>query len=142
MDDLNSLIETSKELEELVTDSNLLNDKNIVTDSLVLTAYDENTPVLASEPQIESDKDKETENATITNLSEEVVQTDDDPSISSNKENEIAADLPFQAHINKPCQFAVSRIKTIMKLDPDLSLVSKESVFLIAKATVNTHIYN
>jgi hypothetical protein len=34
------------------------------------------------------------------------------------------------------CQFAVSRIKSIMKLDPELSLTSKESVFLVAKATV------
>ena len=34
------------------------------------------------------------------------------------------------------CQFAVSRVKSIMKLDPELSLTSKESVFLVAKATV------
>ena len=40
----------------------------------------------------------------------------------------------------RPCQFALNRIKTIMKLDPDLSLTSKESVFLIAKATVNNKI--
>jgi hypothetical protein len=39
--------------------------------------------------------------------------------------------------IKRPCQFAISRIKSIMKTDPDLALASKESVFLIAKATVN-----
>ena len=38
----------------------------------------------------------------------------------------------------KQSQFALSRIKTIMKLDPDLALASKESVMLIAKATVRT----
>lgn len=37
----------------------------------------------------------------------------------------------------KQVQLALSRIKTIMKLDPDLSLASKESVFMIAKATVS-----
>jgi hypothetical protein len=36
----------------------------------------------------------------------------------------------------RPCQFAISRIKTIMKLDPELALASKESTYLICKATV------
>ena len=36
----------------------------------------------------------------------------------------------------RPCQFAISRIKNIMKLDPELALTSKESVYLICKATV------
>ena len=39
--------------------------------------------------------------------------------------------------LTRPCQFALSRIKTIMKYDPDLALASKESVFAIAKATVS-----
>jgi hypothetical protein len=37
----------------------------------------------------------------------------------------------------RPCQFSISRIKNIMKLDPELALTSKESVFLVAKATVS-----
>ena len=41
--------------------------------------------------------------------------------------------------ITRPCQFALSRIKTIMKYDPDLALSSKESVFAIAKATVSQY---
>lgn len=46
-------------------------------------------------------------------------------------------EVELEDKITRPCQFAVSRIKTIMKLDPDLALASKESVFAIAKATVN-----
>lgn len=42
-------------------------------------------------------------------------------------------DLSFAA---RPSQLALSRIKTIMKMDPELNLASKDSVFLIAKATV------
>jgi histone H3/H4 len=34
----------------------------------------------------------------------------------------------------RPCQLALSRIKSIMKTDPELNLTSKESVFMIAKA--------
>lgn len=36
----------------------------------------------------------------------------------------------------KSCQLPFARIKTIMKLDSDLGLTSKESVYLVAKATV------
>ena len=36
----------------------------------------------------------------------------------------------------RPCLFAINRIKTIMKLDPELALASKESTYLICKATV------
>lgn len=32
----------------------------------------------------------------------------------------------------------LARIKALMKTDPDVSLASQESVFIIAKATVNT----
>lgn len=41
----------------------------------------------------------------------------------------------------RPCQFALGRIKSIMKMDPEMGLSSKESVFLIAKATVNFIIF-
>lgn len=43
--------------------------------------------------------------------------------------------------VNRPCQLALSRIKTIMKLDPELHLASKDSVFLISKATVIQKIF-
>ena len=42
------------------------------------------------------------------------------------------------AAVTRPCQFSISRVKNIMKLDPELSLTSKESVFLVAKATVSS----
>lgn len=50
-------------------------------------------------------------------------------------ENDENAKIP-ETKTTRPCQFAISRIKTIMKLDPELALTSKESVFLITKATV------
>ena len=37
---------------------------------------------------------------------------------------------------SKQCQLPFARIKTIMKLDSDLGLSSKEGVFMVAKATV------
>lgn len=33
--------------------------------------------------------------------------------------------------------FPLSRIKTLMKMDPDVGLLSSESVFIVAKATVS-----
>lgn len=38
--------------------------------------------------------------------------------------------------IDKICQFPLGRIKTIIKSDPDVNIISSESVFLISKATV------
>ncbi|XP_077500185.1 DNA polymerase epsilon subunit 4 [Amblyomma americanum] len=35
----------------------------------------------------------------------------------------------------KLCRLPLSRVKNIMKLDPDVMLFSQESVFLVAKAT-------
>lgn len=35
----------------------------------------------------------------------------------------------------KLCRFPLSRVKTIMKLDPDVVLASQEAVFLVSKAT-------
>jgi hypothetical protein len=53
-------------------------------------------------------------------------------------QNEIPkAKANFASSQNKS-QFSQSRIKTIMKMDPELSLTSKESVFIVSKATV-TH---
>ncbi|XP_065290102.1 DNA polymerase epsilon subunit 4 [Dermacentor albipictus] len=35
----------------------------------------------------------------------------------------------------KLCRFPLSRVKNIMKLDPDVVLASQEAVFLVSKAT-------
>lgn len=40
------------------------------------------------------------------------------------------------AQQNRLAKLPLSRIKTLMKADPDVSLASQESVFIIAKATV------
>jgi len=40
-----------------------------------------------------------------------------------------------------PNRFPITRIRTIMKLDPDLSIASQESVYLITKAAVSQQIY-
>lgn len=41
----------------------------------------------------------------------------------------------------KSTKFPLSRIKSIMKMDPDVSITSSESVFLIARATVMFYCY-
>ncbi len=132
---MNLLIESNKDLNDLVTDTtNILNDKNSITDSLAL---DENSSkstnnALVTCPAL-------VENLNLNNDDENTESNDNDE--YQNKENEPVEksgnSVEFQAQINKPCQFALARIKTVMKLDPDLNLMSKESVFLIAKATVN-----
>lgn len=35
----------------------------------------------------------------------------------------------------------LSRIKTIMKMDPDCALISQDSAFLVTKATVGNYIF-
>lgn len=63
-------------------------------------------------------------------------EDNDDVEELVNREGEEATSGAGGAANPKQIQLALSRIKTIMKLDPDLSLTSKESVFMIAKATV------
>lgn len=47
------------------------------------------------------------------------------------------------AQQNRLAKLPLSRIKTLMKADPDVSLASQESVFIIAKATVRqTHTHS
>ena len=81
-------------------------------------------------------------------IEEEAVDEDADPENTNDNddENDENNDLQITNQPNektgdeknnfKSCQLALSRIKTIMKLDPDLGLVSKESLFVITKATV------
>ena len=59
----------------------------------------------------------------------EEASNQDEESSKPVKEDEAAKDLA-----DRPCQFALSRIKAIMKMDPEMCLSSKESVFLVAKA--------
>ena len=54
----------------------------------------------------------------------------------ANKENGETTVKKISNQTDRPSVFAISRIKTIMKLEPDMTLASKESVFLVAKATV------
>ena len=139
MEDMNLLIESNKDLSDLVTDTtNILNDKNSITDSLALSGLDENSSTSMNNAALVTCPAL-VENLNLNNHDENTESNDNDE--YHNKENEpvekTANGVEFQAQINKPCQFALARIKTVMKLDPDLNLMSKESVFLIAKATVN-----
>ncbi|RNA42488.1 DNA polymerase epsilon subunit 4 [Brachionus plicatilis] len=60
------------------------------------------------------------------------ISNEDEAEKESKKTKKADLELDFTT---RPCQLALSRIKTIMKLDPELNLTSKDSVFLIAKAT-------
>ena len=90
MEEINALIETNKDLEELVTDStNLLNDKNIIADSLPLSTYDENVTIsdsiLNGQQIVLSNPDKE--NTIILSTNEEISPpTAEDDLVKSNKE--------------------------------------------------------
>jgi hypothetical protein len=70
------------------------------------------------------------------------VDDDDNDLIQITTQNEVDIDNQKQQQksvaVTRPCQFSISRVKNIMKLDPELSLTSKESVFLVAKATVSS----
>ncbi|GLV44451.1 DNA polymerase epsilon subunit 4 [Carabus blaptoides fortunei] len=63
---------------------------------------------------------EESENALVTN--EEPIE----------EEKESAID---KANNDKLTRFPLARIKTLMKMDPDLNLASQEAVFLVARAT-------
>ena len=43
MEDMNLLIEANKDLDDLVADTNLLNDENTIAESLPLNSSDENS---------------------------------------------------------------------------------------------------
>ncbi|CAF0716914.1 unnamed protein product [Brachionus calyciflorus] len=58
-----------------------------------------------------------------------------DDTETENKKAKKPKEAEDQNFVTRPCQLALSRIKTIMKLDPEMNLSSKDSVFLVAKAT-------
>lgn len=64
------------------------------------------------------------------------VDVENETKESSQQQNQKAGSNANTVSSSKACQFSISRVKNIMKLDPELSLTSKESVFLVAKATV------
>ena len=53
------------------------------------------------------------------------------------EEENIQPTGPIVAPQNRLVKLPLSRIKALMKADPDVSLASQESVFIIAKATVS-----
>jgi DNA polymerase epsilon subunit 4 len=140
MEDMNLLIEANKDLDDLVAGTNLLNDENTIAESLPLNSLDENSssnnPLLVENLNLnKEDDDDENDEKENRQLDEEDPSTNNKENLHVDAQGLQGEAVEFQAQINKPCQFALARIKTIMKLDPDLNLMSKESVFLIAKAT-------
>jgi hypothetical protein len=74
---------------------------------------------------------------TLTNVVDEnSVHFDENSNQQKQQQEEDSNENRSETNSAKPSQFGLSRIKSIMKLDPDLSLTSKDSVFLISKATV------
>ena len=111
----------------------LINENPYDYDPVTAVALDELTESLLNN-QVEEPVLEENVSKKLKGLNSDEASTEE-----NTKENEEPnPDSNDQA--TRPCQFALNRIKTIMKLDPDLSLTSKESVFLIAKATVNNKI--
>lgn len=79
----------------------------------------------------------EIESNNIDDENDENVETTVSTNVSNKKGK--AQNKTVEAIEIRPCQFALGRIKSIMKMDPEMGLSSKESVFLIAKATVVAH---
>lgn len=78
-----------------------------------------------------------------TTLVTSVTPTEHDPSRSGSEdenrgtETEQTGPAATVTH-SRLSKLPLARIKALMKTDPDVSLASQESVFIIAKATVNT----
>lgn len=82
------------------------------------------------------------------NDNEDEDNEDDDENNFNEDEDEFDGDLDVSGAVNithpdsediseKLLRLPVNRIKKLMKIDPDVSLASKEAVFLITKATVS-----
>lgn len=76
-----------------------------------------------------------------------VTHTELDPERCGSEEESRAAEAPEESgqqppgpaaavSNNRPSKLPLARIKALMKTDPDVSLASQDSVFIIAKATV------
>lgn len=55
-----------------------------------------------------------------------------EPSTNTEQEIEAGTAVTTPKHTKLP----MAKIKTIMKMDPDASLISNEAIFLVTKATV------
>ena len=81
-----------------------------------------------------------------TTVATPVTPTESDPGRSASEEESRGIEAEEENHHTGPAVASVphgrvsklplARIKALMKADPDVSLASQESVFIIAKATV------
>lgn len=63
-------------------------------------------------------------------------------SLDINSEDQIlqekSAQVPVKSKVIRSTELPMGRIKNIMKMDPDVHVLSAEAVFLVTKATVST----
>lgn len=70
------------------------------------------------------------------------VEVEDSPLIVPDNSGSVDISKPDSDEINeKLLRLPISRVKKLMKTDPDVCLASREAVFLITKATVYTLFY-
>lgn len=104
----------------LVTDTENTSFDSIVNGSMELDANNSLLNKDVDEQVIEENGDTE-------NLTDSL---DIDSILNSSKEN-------TEPKLDKLCQLPLGRVKSIIKSDPDVTVVSAECVFLIAKASVS-----
>lgn len=76
---------------------------------------------------------------------EEDLQINDENELTESMENGPTEENSVKESPNQKqrlIRLPLSRIKTIMKLDPDCALVSQDSAFLITKATVSIALFS
>ncbi|XP_053319614.1 DNA polymerase epsilon subunit 4 [Spea bombifrons] len=64
--------------------------------------------------------------------------SDTEPEVGCNQqegETEVLSAVPAVSGLQKQARLPLSRVKALMKADPDVSLASQESVFITSKAT-------
>jgi hypothetical protein len=95
-------------------------------------AEEESNDVIEQTPESTSDNFVDTNDENV-NINEESAAA---PIVKATKKMKLSDANETVDFANRPCQYAIARIKAIMKMDPELLLASKESVYLVAKATV------
>jgi hypothetical protein len=129
-----------QEICPLVDSINIINSlDNDLENQMSKNASEDNAGVNEEESNDVIDQTPESTNDNFVDTNDENVNINQDANdapttktkkVKSSDSNEI------NDFANRPCQYALARIKAIMKMDPELLLASKESVFLVAKATV------
>ena len=123
--------------EEITSDLNTQNHSE--TDKISQESID--TQAIVSETISETVITEPSQDTQITQKQDDIEKENIESTAAEENPTETVENSPLTEDpnnkITRPCQFAISRIKTIMKCDPDLAIASKESVFAIAKATVN-----